>query len=324
MTLKDLLGALVGRERKSQTVPSRIRDFLDRELPCVQSGFSRWILSEPVYEPETPWGFSQILSLRLLQSYYQAGILMYYPASHNAKEAKKSGFLRLLPGLNILVVPEIGPAAFYPKNKDAYFKVKMYQRVLGPLIWDSIITNRKVTPDDQQELREKLDLCRRLSVFTNHLLRNFKIVAGFFTHLNGVESGIPARALLDSQRPVVTLFGNPRFCRVHFQRPGPTNYLKIPRAMRKRELSSSRIISGYQKFYGHIKRGKIMNTDLRFSRFPSSKTITRTSRRQMVLVAMHCFTDAPHSLGQYIFKDWLEWFQTTLEVVKKIRQPIGF
>lgn len=320
MTIRELIAFALNWKPKEQKIESRIINFLDRELPCEPKADSQWILSEPIYEPQQPWGFSQILSLRILQSMYQARVIIYYLQEHNAKEAKKNDIFSLLPGAGIQVVPGIGLLQKYPKTKNAFFAAKMYGHSLGPLIWDSIITNKKATPDNIQELMDGYDQCQKLSLFTKNLISTHKIAAGFFTHLNGIESGIPARVLLASQKPVFSLFGNPQFCSIHFKVSDSKNYLPIPRTMNKKILTRTSFIRGYKKFYRTLKKGATWKSDLRFSRFPSKSKITTAKNRTTVLVAMHCFTDAPHSLKQHIFKDWLEWYRATVESIKQNTQ----
>jgi hypothetical protein len=165
------------------------------------------------------------------------------------------------------------------------------------------------------------------------LMDRHDVRAGVFTHTTEAYHGVATRTLLQRGRPVFSSFGGfgalKRYNRMLEPKRGR---LKAPvhiphdlfRDVRKRHRE--RILQHARAFLDQWN----IEASASEADAPSGKTVF--ARREdfcrehgldpetpCVFVMLHAFTDDPHVHEQMIFRDFYDWFMTTLEVIRDVQ-----
>ncbi|WP_178377025.1 capsular polysaccharide export protein, LipB/KpsS family [Chryseolinea serpens] len=165
------------------------------------------------------------------------------------------------------------------------------------------------------------------------VFQSYDVVAGMFTHTTCSYHGVAVRAILSQGKPVFQGFGGSNaLYRYNYMLNGkgqldihikiPVDFFKQVMATRKDVLLEQATLY-YKKRFG----GEINDWDAMRAFAPGKKLYNNrveffadypklNPENKNVFIMLHAMNDDPHVQVQRMFKDYYEWFATTLKIAK--------
>jgi hypothetical protein len=212
------------------------------------------------------------------------------------------------------------------KNKRDILNIKFFNIKIGDLIYDEYLRKFNLPTIDinSEHFKNYFYSFVELFVFWHTFFKNNKVKAVMVSH-TVYALGIVARianfrgikaynvslnyAYSLSKKNYLRLSGFEKF---------HTNFLKIKKLLKKDLIQISKN-SLNRKILGKDAAIHKIESNIPASVFQNNKSYSRKNeKKEKILVATHCFTDAVHAYGNALFPDFYEWLSYLGELSNKI------
>lgn len=200
------------------------------------------------------------------------------------------------------------------KNKNDVLKIKIKGVYLGDLIYDEYLRHYlKPTIDiKSHSFREHLKKSLDLFFYWNSFFEESNVKSIIISH-SVYLTGLPGRIGLNKNINVynVGIGSTFRLSKKNYLRlSGFDNYKKDFQKFRnKKDLLKFSKKMLEDKLYGKSNIGYVTEYNLGSSPFKKMKVIKNLNKKNKILVASHCFTDAVHAYGDNLFIDFYSWME---------------
>jgi len=211
--LSNLYYAVRIKKQLENAFPKNSKKKLDRS----------YVICDPVFNVENGFGLAVFASSIGLAKKLNATPIFLYEKDFNKKELNKL-YCKILGPFETVSVEEMLRTS--KVKKTVSFKNLSIKKIynynykgikVGRCIYDSCIWKKKYTVTNYNNLKQIAFLGIKYFEAIKKICENYKIIAGFFTHTTGIQSGIPLRFLLSKKIPVFCSYGNMKnFQRINY------------------------------------------------------------------------------------------------------------
>jgi hypothetical protein len=279
------------------------------------------------------FGVSGSYFAHTLSQIHDAKIILYYPTFLNFKKKIIHFLNNINPLSNLELFKSFSNGIVIPKkNKiNKKFFLKHYKKItsneklvafkyrniqIGDLIYDEFLARFKVPTLDVKSKKFKLffEECLELILFWENYIKEKKVKSIVTSHSVYIM-GLVARIGISMNLPVYVIgphshykLTKDKFIKWANQFDYHKQFTEMPKKIRTKIISDSK---------ENINRRFIGKTDVRYKYArkinPVFTDVKMNSKKHNdkknfnILVASHCFSDAPHCYGDIIFYDFYEW-----------------
>jgi hypothetical protein len=298
------------------------------------------------------FGVSGSFFAHTLSKIHDAKIILYYPSFQNFKQLIIYSFNNLNPFSNLkvfksfsndVVIPQKKKIneSFYLKNlkkitsnqKLVNFKYRNIQ--IGDLIYDEFLARYNLPTIDikTKEFKFFFKECLELIYFWENYIKDNKVKSIVTSHSVYIM-GLIARLGISFRIPVYVIgphshykLTKNKFIKWANQHEYHKQFIRQPKNFRAKIMSDSknnidRRLKGKPDF--RYKFARKINPV--FSSTKVKPKLKKNKKKLNILIAAHCFMDAPHVYGNFIFYDFKEWlnFLGNLSEQKKLKEKYNW
>jgi hypothetical protein len=201
-------------------------------------------------------------------------------------------------------------------TKKDILKISLNKIHIGDLIYDEYLAiNKKSTIDlESKHFRNYLKDSFRLFHFWYEYFKNNKVKSLIISH-SVYLVGLPGRIAIHFNIPVYNVMAtsayyldNKNFLTLSNFEFSKKKFLQLKKSIKKKlTLNAKKEISN--RFRGLLDIRQLNNriASRSFSSIDKNKRVLNKNSKFKILVATHCFQDAVHVYGNYLFEDFFEW-----------------
>jgi len=274
-------------------------------LKHIKPWGAKYLLCDPIFNVHKPFSFCTMFSAFALARKLNATPLFFYERNINKSELGIYRFLNL-PSISVeeLLNKNIKKVAIRkPSSLKKIYKYLIDGIPVGRCIWDEVIWNKQCTIKKITHAMPSIKRAEKYYNATKKIISSKNVIGGFFTHTTGIMSGIPIRVLMANGIDVFSGYGNLSKIKKLKKFDTKSGYVRPATDVNKKIFNK------------YCNQNHLKNAALFFQKtFPISQSKKEEAKW---LIAMHAFSDTPNGSMQYIFKDYNEWFNFTLnEIIK--------
>jgi hypothetical protein len=224
------------------------------------------------------------------------------------------------------------------KSPEDILSIRYKDIPIGEQIYDGVIKYKNATIWRVDE-RVRKQIVKAVNCVDTMLgiLDGGDVVAGMFTHTTCTYHGVAVRTLLSRGKPVYIGFGGLKAMYCYNRWVGDRGHLDIHIKFPVSHFNSilnehrERLLGKAEEYFALRFGGKVNDWDAMKAFSPDKKLYSTRQEffddyprldpgKRNVFVMLHAMNDDPHVQTQHLFRDYYDWFATTLKFAKEDRQ----